>query len=403
MRVLVQKFGGTSVKDKESRKSAIKQVKKALEENDKVVVVVSAMGRYPDPYATDTLYSLIEGRLSLLSNKEKDILLSAGETISATVFSHDLLANDIQSVAITGGEAGIITTSNFSNAQIKSIDTKHMLDLLAYHQVVVVAGFQGRTENHEITTIGRGGSDTSATALAVALQAECVDIFTDVAGIMTADPRMVSKAQKIESISYTEICNLAYQGAKVIHPRAVEIAMQANIPIRVRSTSEEDEGTLITNIPESPHGGNVYDRLATGIAYVNQITQIKIEKVQKPEELHVNVFKAMAEAGISVDFINISPNGVVYTIFERDEPLALQVLEQMGVVPTVTRNCAKVSIVGAGMSGVPGVTSEIVQTLTAQRIQILQSADSHRTIWVLIHNEYLEKALNGLHERFQLD
>ncbi|GAB2563098.1 aspartate kinase [Gracilibacillus alcaliphilus] len=403
MRVLVQKFGGTSVRDKESREAAIKQVQKALEQNYKVVVVVSAMGRYPDPYATDTLFALVEGRLSQLSNKEKDLLLSVGETISATVFSHDLLSHSIQSVAITGGEAGIITTSNFSNAQIKSIDTKKIHELLTYHQVVVVAGFQGKTENNEITTIGRGGSDTSATALAASLQAEYVDIFTDVEGIMTADPRMVLNAKKIDTISYTEICNLAYQGAKVIHPRAIEIAMQANIPIRVRSTRRDDEGTLITNLPETPHTADVQDRLATGIAYVNKITQIKIEEIKEPAELHVNVFKAMAEAGISVDFINISPNGLIYTIFERDEKLALQVLDELDVRPVVTRDCAKVSIVGAGMSGVPGVTSAIVQTLREQRVQILQSADSHRTIWVLIQNEFLEKALNALHETFRLE
>ncbi|MDX8046992.1 aspartate kinase [Gracilibacillus sp. S3-1-1] len=403
MRVLVQKFGGTSVKNKESREYAIGHIKDALTEGYKVVVVVSAMGRYPDPYSTDSLLSLIDGNNSKLSNKEKDLLLSCGETISATVFSHNLLEHQIDSIAITGGEAGIITTDNFSNAQIKTVNTEHLHHLLNKYQVVVVTGFQGKTENNEITTIGRGGSDTSATALGAALQSEYVDIFTDVNGIMTADPRVVSNAQKLDTISYTEICNLAYQGAKVIHPRAVEIAMQANVPIRVRSTKLKDKGTLITNVPETVYSESVHDRLATGIAYVNQITQIKIQESKEPEQLHVKVFKSMAEAGISVDFINISPNGVIYTIFEKDEQVAREVLDSLGLQPIITKDCAKISIVGAGMSGVPGVTSKIVQTLTSKDIPILQSADSHRTIWVLIQNTYLETALNALHEAFHLE
>ncbi|WP_058307761.1 aspartate kinase [Gracilibacillus massiliensis] len=403
MRILVQKFGGTSVKSKASRQHAISHIKDALADDYKVVAVVSAMGRYPDPYATDSLLSLINGNQSKISNREKDLLLACGETISATVFSHDLLEHQIDSVAISGGEAGIITTNNFSNAQIKTIDTQHIYHLLTKHQVVIVAGFQGKTENNEVTTIGRGGSDTSATALAAALQAEFVDIFTDVNGIMTADPRVVSNAKKLEAISYTEICNLAYQGAKVIHPRAVEIAMQANIPIRVRSTILKDKGTLITNIPETDYSERIHDKLVTGIAYVNHITQIRIQEVKKPQQLHVLVFKAMAEAGISVDFINISPNGVVYTIFERDETLAKKVLNDLKVNPTYTEDCAKISLVGAGMSGLPGVTSKIVQTLTNKQIPILQSADSHRTIWVLIQNKNLETALNALHVAFQLE
>ncbi|UOQ47821.1 aspartate kinase [Gracilibacillus caseinilyticus] len=403
MRVLVQKFGGTSVKDKTMREHAVHHIEDALREGFKVVVVVSAMGRFPDPYSTDSLLSLIDGNDTALSNKEKDLLMSCGETISATVFSHELLKRNINAVGITGGEAGIITTDTFTNAQIKTVESNHLFQLLTDHQVVVVAGFQGRTEKYEVTTIGRGGSDTSATALGAALDAEYVDIFTDVNGIMTADPRVVTNAKRLDAISYTEICNLAYQGAKVIHPRAVEIAMQANVPIRVRSTMLRDKGTLITNLSDSEYPGSVQDRLVTGIAYVNHITQIKIKELKEPQQIHVKVFKAMAEAGISVDFINISPNGVIYTIFERDEILAKKVLESLGLQPEFNKDCAKVSLVGAGMSGVPGVTSKIVQTLTNKDIPILQSADSHRTIWVLIQSKHLESALNALHVAFDLE
>lgn len=403
MKIMVQKFGGTSVRDKQSRLHAISHVQDSINEGYKVVVVVSAMGRYPEPYATDSLLGLVGNHNSYLSNKEKDLLLSCGEILSSLVFSNELKEQKIDATAITGAEAGIITTDDFTKAQIKSVQTNQLLSLLHRHQVVVVAGFQGKTERNDVTTIGRGGSDTTATALAAALHAEYVDIFTDVTGIMTADPNIVSSAKKLDAISYTEICNLAYQGAKVIHPRAVEIAMQANIPIRVRSTRSKDPGTLIASINELDETSNVKDRLVTGIAYVNPITQIKIQNVNNPHELQVRVFKAMAEAGISVDFINISPKSIVFTIFERDEILARSVFDQLELEPQFTQDCAKISLVGAGMSGVPGVTSRIVQTLSDQSIPILQSADSHRTIWVLIENQYLEVAINALHEAFQLN
>ena len=269
MKIMVQKFGGTSVRDKQSRLHAISHVQDSIKEGYKVVVVVSAMGRYPEPYATDSLLGLVGNHNSYLSNKETDLLLSCGEILSSLVFSNELKEQKIDATAITGAEAGIITTDDFTKAQIKSVQTNQLLTLLHRHQVVVVAGFQGKTERNEITTIGRGGSDTTATALAAALHAEYVDIFTDVTGIMTADPNIVSSAKKLDAISYTEICNLAYQGAKVIHPRAVEIAMQANIPIRVRSTRSKDPGTLIASINELDETSNVKDRLVTGIAYVN--------------------------------------------------------------------------------------------------------------------------------------
>ncbi|SER07861.1 aspartate kinase [Gracilibacillus ureilyticus] len=403
MKVLVQKFGGTSVRDEKIRQHAVDHVKDALNDGYKVIVVVSAMGRYPDPYATDSLLHLVGENTTKLSAKEKDLLLSCGETISSVVFSHELLSQNIESIAITGAQAGIITTSEFTNAQIKTMNIHHLSSLLNEYQVVVVAGFQGRNDQYEVTTIGRGGSDTSATALAAAIGAEYVDIFTDVNGIMTADPRLVSSARKLEQISYNEVCNLAYQGAKVIHPRAVEIAMQANIPIRVRSTREKDPGTLITSVEIEKHTNAVTDRLVTGIAYVDHLTQIKIDNKMESEQLHVSVFKAMAEAGISVDFINISPGSMMYTIFNKYEDKALNVLKKLDIEPMLKRNCAKISLVGAGMSGLPGATSTIVQTLSSHHIPIFQSADSHRTIWVLIKSEHLQTAINALHLAFQLD
>jgi aspartate kinase len=320
--------------------------------------------------------------------------MSVGETISSVVFTNMLLESGIKAISYTGAQAGFLTNNDYSNAKIIEMKCDRLLKELEFNDVVVVAGFQGAAKNGDITTIGRGGSDTSAAALGAALQADWVDIFTDVEGIMTADPRVAEKARPLSVVSYTEVCNMAYQGAKVIHPRAVEIAMQANVPIRIRSTYSDGLGTLVTSVNK--------ERLVTGIAHVAKISQIKVRAKKNQYNLQAQVFKAMANASISVDFINISPNGVVYTITEGTTNLAVSILEDLGYEPIVERNCAKVSIVGAGINGVPGVAAKIVTALSEKGIGILQSADSHTTIWVLVKEENLVEAVNSLHDAFQL-
>ncbi|MBM7540625.1 aspartate kinase [Amphibacillus cookii] len=402
MDILVQKFGGTSVKDKETRHKAIKHIQTAKREGYKVVVVVSAIGRAPEPYATDSLLALINYPNGYQSSREQDLLLACGEIISAVVFSNELKEAGFKATALTGAQAGFITTSDFTAAKIQSMEIERLKRELAVNDVVVVAGFQGQTLDHETTTLGRGGSDTSAAALGAALDAKFIDIFTDVEGIMTADPRVVKDARTLDVVTYNEICNLAYQGAKVIHPRAVEIAMQAKVPIRVRSTAQDHIGTLITTSIHDAKGKDIPDRLITGIAHMSGITQVKIEADQQVELMHAHIFKAMADAGISVDFINIFPNGIVYTIPEVLSEKAHHLLKDLGYHPIFTHHCAKVSLVGAGMTGVPGVTATIVQSLTNVGVKILQSADSHTTIWVLINDEDLVLAINALHEAFAL-
>lgn len=400
MKIIVQKFGGTSVRSDESQMQAAEHVLKAVKEGYKVVVVVSAMGRKGEPYATDTLLGLIEP--SNLTKREQDLLVSCGEVISSVVFSNLLNQLNVSSVALTGAQAGFRTNDHFTNAKIVEMKCERVTALLENNDVVVVAGFQGQSENGDITTLGRGGSDTSATALGAALKAEWVDIFTDVEGVMTADPRIVKDARALDTMTYNEICNMAYQGAKVIHPRAVEIAMQAKIPIHIRSTYSDHKGTLVTSmLPERPH--DVGDRLITGIANLPNVTQIKVFAKEGQYDLQEKVFKAMANEKISVDFININPRGVVYTVSGEVVDKAISVLEEMGYEPQVTRNCAKVSAVGAGMTGVPGVTAKIVSALSQQNIQILQSADSHTTIWVLVKEEDMIKAVNALHHMFHLE
>ncbi|WP_409294329.1 aspartate kinase [Peribacillus sp. SCS-26] len=402
MKIIVQKFGGTSVRDEKSRSHALRHIQQALENGYKTVIVVSAMGRKGEPYATDTLLSLVNGSDSRLTKREHDLLLSVGETISSVVFTNLLLENGIKATAFTGAQAGFRTNSDHTNAKISEMKCDRLRRELEHYDAVVVAGFQGAARNGDVTTLGRGGSDTSAAALGAALNAEWVDIFTDVEGIMTADPRIAENARPLDVVTYNEVCNMAYQGAKVIHPRAVEIAMQAKVPIRIRSTYSDSPGTLVTSISKNKRGTDIRERLVTGIAHVSKITQIKVSAKKNQYDLQAEVFKAMANAHISVDFINISPQGVIYTVSEEMTPLAVEILESLDYEPLVETDCAKVSVVGAGITGVPGVTARIVTALSEKGISILQSADSHTTIWVLVKEADLVEAVNALHDAFRL-
>jgi len=400
MDILIQKFGGTSVRDKKSRRHVIEHIQRAIHHNYKVIVVVSAPGRLPEPYATDSLLALADFPENHTAHRELDMLMSCGETISSVILTSELQTHNVTATALTGPQAGIITNDHFNQAKIKEVKPKRVYDELEKHDVVVVAGFQGVTKTGDITTLGRGGSDTTAASLGAATQAKGIEIFTDVNGIMTADPRIVKKARSLDAITYMEICHLAYQGAKVVHPRAVEIAMQAEVPMRVRSTYSNDSGTLVTS-SRLPTGVDIPDRLITGFAYIDAITQIQV-KMKAGKNSQANVFNAMAEAGISIDFINISPTEVVYTVPNDLTEKAENILKTIGYEPVINKDCAKVSAVGAGMTGVPGVASRIVETLMNEDIQILQSADSHTTIWVLIKEKDLTVALNALHEEFGL-
>lgn len=403
MKILVQKYGGTSLANEERREQAIHHMEQALSEGYALVVVVSAMGRKGDPYATDTFLELIRQNGNALAERETDLLLHTGEIISAAVLSSMLHARGRDNIILTGGQANIITNDDFTTAQILSIDPKRILQELRGGKIVIIPGFQGRTASWEITTLGRGGSDTTATALGVALNAEMVDIFTDVNGIMTADPRIVEDAQPLGTITYTEICNMAHLGAKVIHPRAVEIAMQTNLPIRVRSTFTDDPGTLVTSQQDiGKLEGDVRDRIVVGIAHVPHLTQIKVMAKEGEYDTQMRVFKAMAANGISVDFINVNPLGVAYTVHDNLTDKAIRILSQLGFDPQVQRDCAKVSVIGGGIAGVPGIMAQIVEALTREDIQILQSADSHTTIWVLVRQEDMVKAVRALHKQFQL-
>jgi aspartate kinase len=403
MRILVQKFGGTSLSSVEARIHVISHIKRALVEQINLVIVVSAMGRRGDPYATDTLLDWIGLNGNQLSSRERDMILCCGETISAVTLCSLLNAEHIEAIVLNGEQAGIRTNDNFGNAQILSINPHRIYEYLNQHKVVIVTGFQGATIGHDFTTLGRGGSDTTATALGVALQAEMVDIFTDVNGVLTADPRIVEDAKPLSYVTFNEISHLAHHGAKVIHPRAVEIAMQANLPIRIRSTFSEDKGTLVASMEALKMKTNtVIDRYITGIAYVPAITQMTVLNGEGQYDTSLHVFKAMAQRKISVDFINVNPMGVIYTVFDKDTEKALKALEPLHYEVKCVPHCAKVSVIGGGMNEVPGIMANIVEALMAVDITILQTSDSHTTIWVLVHEEDMVLAVRTLHSQFKL-
>lgn len=404
MKFLVQKFGGTSLNTCELRKQVAKKVIAVKEEGYIPVLVVSAMGRAGDPFATDTLINFVRETDREVPAREMDLLMSCGEIISGVMMAATLHNMGYPAVCLTGLQAGIITNDTFNDARILKVKTETIIKYAKEGKIVVVTGFQGVTKDGEITTLGRGGSDTTAAALGVALDAVYVDIYTDVEGIMTADPRIVKGARAMEMVTYDEICQLAHEGAKVVHPRAVEIVMQKNIPLRVKCTFTDAPGTLVTSTGEVNKDtiDITRDRTITGITQIPHLAQFKI-KVDDGEEgfrQKERLFKGLALAGISLDFINVYPAMVAFTVKEGAKQKAAQVIENTGFCAEITSGCAKVAAVGAGMTGVPGVMSSIVEALTRERIQILQSNDSYTTIWILVKMEDMEKAVRSLHRQF---
>lgn len=404
MQIIVQKFGGTSVATPEVRNKVVGKIQKALKEGVRPVVVVSAMGRKGESYATDTLLGVAKNACKDVAARELDQIMYCGEMISAVVMAATLQSNGIDAVMLTGGQAGIITDSNFGNARILKIDPARLLNLAKNGKVPVVCGFQGMTVEGEFTTLGRGGSDTTAAALGAALGADMVEIYTDVEGIMTADPRIVKNAKILDAVSYGEVCQLAHQGAKVIHPRAVEIAMQKNIPMVVKSTFSDAPGTLITNIAkESTDTPNVKDQIATGVTYLTNIAQIKVGlSSEETHDASFKVFRAMAESKISVDLINIHPGQIMFTVSEELSQKAADKLTLLGFKVEVISDCAKVSVVGGGMREVPGVMATFAEALAVNNVNILQTVDSNASISVLVKKADVESAVTALHGKFGL-
>jgi len=404
MGIIVQKFGGTSVSTLENRQKVVKKIISAKSKGKSVVVVVSAMGRKGEPYSTDNLIELVEDLKENISDREMDLLLSCGEIISGVLLTGLLQSQGYNAICLTGAQAGIITDNFHGCARIIKVNPELIHYYLNQDYIVVVAGYQGITEDGEITTLGRGGSDTTAAALGVALNAEIVEIYTDVNGLKTADPRIVEEAKTLDKVTYNEVCQLAYEGARIIHPRAVEIAMQGSIPLRIRSTFTDDPGTLVASKIYPYEGKRIKgDRLITGIAQITNISQIKINSPEISKmETKKEILETIANSSISIDFINIFPEQIVFTVPDFLADKVEKIISSKGYKVNVLKNCAKVAAVGAGMTGVPGVMARIVKALAEEGIDILQSADSYTTIWCLVDNKDMKKAVKALLKEFDL-
>ncbi len=404
MKIIVQKFGGTSVATLSLRQEVVNRVKEARAKGYKPVVVVSAMGRAGDPYATDTLKGLMAACGSQ-SSRDMDMIMSCGEIISAVVMSSTLCAEGIPSLALTGGQAGMITDGNYGDAQVVDFHPDRLLAHLRNDEVAVVAGFQGATHYGEINTMGRGGSDTSAVIIGAGLGAELVEIYTDVSGIMTADPKLVSNARIIDHLTYNEVCQLAYEGAKVIHPRAVEVAMQHNVSLVVKHLIKGEEGTIISSEAASV-GEYRYahreTRIITGIAHMPGLVQVTVGMDADDADLELQMFNQLAESRISIDLISIFPERKNFTIKEDDLPDTEVIVKKLGLKCSLQANCAKVSVVGLGMRNIPGVMAEVIKALKERSIRILQTGDSNITISLLIREEDLSEAIRTLHDHFRL-
>lgn len=405
-KVIVQKFGGTSVADTDKIKNVAKTVIKEKNNGNDVVVVVSAMG-----HTTDYLVKMAKDLSPNPSGREMDMLLSTGEGVSIALLAMAIQSQGYDAVSFNAMQIGIMTENVHSKARIVDIKTDKLKLNLKEGKIIVVAGFQGVTEDGEITTLGRGGSDTSAVALAAALNAERCDIYTDVEGVYTTDPRIVPKATRLDEISYEEMLELAHAGANVLHPRSVETAKQFSVPLRVRSSFKTDNlGTLILGVDKM----EIY-KPVTGVAADLSQARIVVCDVPDVPGQAAKLFGKLAKEHISVDMIIQSyarkvsnTNDIAFTIDSADLEKTIKTLEEMkkelncGDIQ-INDNIAKVSIVGAGMIDRPGIASTMFETLAKLGVNIKMISTSEIKISCLVSKEDAHRALQALHEEFELE
>ncbi|WZL74898.1 aspartate kinase [Clostridiaceae bacterium 35-E11] len=404
MDIIIQKFGGTSVATKEIREIVAHKVIKAKKEGKHPVVVVSAIGRKGDPYATDTLIDLANTTFKECHSRELDMIMACGEIISSVILANTIKSLGYSAVALNGYQAGIITDHNYGNAEVMRVDTQKILTFLEKGFIPVVTGFQGMTEDGEFTTLGRGGSDTSAALLGEALAADVVEIYTDVEGVMTADPRLVPEARVINSIGYDEIYQMAEDGAKVVHPRAVVIARRGNLTLKVKSTLSNSPGTVINNKElyiDKYDKNTSMDNLLTAITHKNDIAQVTVY-FEDSIETNELLMDALTNNYISIDLINFFIDKKIFTIDLEKVEQVENILIKNEFDYNIIKDCSKVTAIGHKMRGIPGVMGRIVKALARENVKILQSADSHTTISCLVKKEDIEVAVNALHREFNL-
>jgi len=395
-RVAVLKFGGTSVATHERSAIAIRRVCDARDSGFDTVAVVSAMGRAPEPYATDSLLALVDGRGGTAN---ADVLLSAGELIAAAVVADELCRAGIDAVALTGAQAGIVTDAHHGDATILRVEPHAVREVLDRNGVAVVAGFSGASERGEITTLGRGGTDLSAIAIGHALDAERVDIYTDVSGAMTGDPRRIPGARTIERASLSEMAELAEHGAKVMHHKAAAYAGRTGTNYSIKGL-DSDRGTLVDEAFD-------HHRPVTGVTSSGRLTWVRvirgdIESPARRMETELEMFRRVADAGISIDQVTINQAGVAFVV-EGDRGAELRrLLGDLNLAVRVREGCSKVSVVGTGMRDAPGVVWQVVDALSRANVEIIHCTDSNVTISILVPAADATRSEIAVHEQFAL-
>ena len=399
MALIVQKFGGTSVKDRSRIFNVARIVANTRNAGNEVVVVVSAQGD-----TTDDLIAKAAEITGNPSSREMDMLLATGEQISISLLAMALQEIGVSAVSLTGWQAGFVTDRAYSRARIKRLDTERVESELARNRVVVVAGFQGLNRSDDITTLGRGGSDTSAVALAAALHADRCQIFTDVAGVYTADPRKIPKATRLKEITFDEMLELASLGAQVLNNRSVELAKKYGVELEVLSSINPIPGTIVKEETK------VEGMLIKGVAKDDNVAVISILGVPDVPGMSFKVFSLLAQRNINVDIIlqssgDAGKKDLIFTVPLGDAESAMTVLKEHrnrfgGGEITVNKDCAKVSVVGAGMQSHPGVASRMFEALGGQNINIHMISTSEIKISVIIDKADADRAVAAIHDAF---
>ena len=411
---IVMKFGGTSMADFDCMSKVADHIERELSAGLKLAVVVSAMAG-----ETDRLISLADQVGSNTKQSEKDVIISSGEQVSSAILSMILNRRNINAKSIQGWQIPLITIGMHGSARINDVKSDYLDKLIEDGVVPIIAGFQGISQENRVTTLGRGGSDTTAVAIACAINADLCDIYTDVDGVYTSDPRVIPKAQKLNIISFEEMLEMASQGAKVLQTRSVELAMSYNMPIRVRSTFSENNfenvenstniGTIVTNEERI-----LEDKVVSGIAYSKNEAKVTIQQLEDKPGVAAEIFGNLADSGINVDMIvqNISADGMhtdlTFTVQESDLNAARLVIDNLGdkvkyAKLEESKEIAKVSIIGVGMRSHAGVAAQMFSILAEKDINIQAITTSEIKVSVLIELRQIEKAMRALHSVYGLD
>lgn len=407
MALIVQKYGGTSVADPERIRAVADHVAYTQQHGNQVVVVVSAMGK-----TTDNLLSLAQQVSDVHPGREMDMLLTTGERISMALLCMALAGRGVDAVSFTGSQVGIITDTVHTKAKILEVQGDRVREALSAGKVAVVAGFQGVSTDHEITTLGRGGSDTTAVALAAALNADVCEIYTDVTGVFSADPRIVPQARKLSRLNFEEMLEMAGAGSKVLALRSVEFARNHNVPIHVRSSFTWEHGTMVTGEP-TEGDSSMEEPIISGVVHDASESKVTVAGVPDRPGISAALFEPLANANVNVDMIvqNTSKEGhtdISFTVPKADIKVAEDIVSKVakeihadGV--SHEANIAKISLVGAGMKTSPGIAAKMFRVLAENGVNIHMISTSTIRISVVVASDDMERAVRALHTAFDLD